>query len=347
MVRNTQIECNILKCLTFITGGCKHSVAALSFLLLDSENPSPTSSSCYWRPPPLNAVRTKGITMPLAEIKSGGIKRTFDHSSPNTSIFERWKQRAVEENLDCQILPYLKPQTSVDTICMDLLIVKFKEEYQRNRSLSNFIRFMKNYLTDDVCKEVEVSTRSQSSSKFWHALRFGQITASNLYEISKCKTADGSLVQRLLGGKTFQQTPAMRRGNELEPQIMDVLKKKFPDIQKVGLHLSPEYPLYGASPDAQSSDFVFEMKSPISNETKLSYVKNGEVQQKVKAQISLQMLLTKKKIGYLVVADPEFESNKKIELFQVNFDRKFCCSLMASANKFYNENVFPKMIERI
>lgn len=319
-------------------------MAALFWLLKENEDPSPTSVANYWKPPPLNDVRTKGITLEVSEMKSGG-QKPAPNVLVNPAIFQKWKERAIREDLNCQIMPYVKPACITDNANLDLIVVRFKETTGR-RTFQNFTRFCKQSITPEICDDAEKLTRDQGSSKLWHSLRFGRVTASIFYEFSRCKTPDGSLVQKIFGGKQFNATRAMKRGSELEIYIIELLKSKFPTIRRSGLYLSPDYPLYGASPDAEASDCIIEIKCPISHETKISYLKDGTVQDKVMAQIQLQMLLTKKEKGYLVVADPQFEINKEFELAEVMFDRKLCHKLIAMCNLFYKDNIFLKLMQR-
>lgn len=110
-------------------------------------------------------------------------------------------------------------------------------------------------MTDQICKSIEISTRGQDSSLWFH-LKFGRITASKLFDLSKCKTPDGSLVNSVLGFKT-KSTEAMARGLRLEERVVAVLKKFYPNVKRCGLFLNPDYPAFGASPDAINETTVF------------------------------------------------------------------------------------------
>ncbi|GBP35671.1 hypothetical protein EVAR_74996_1 [Eumeta japonica] len=80
-----------------------------------------------------------------------------------------------------------------------------------------------------LIEKVKEETIEQSKSNLWFELRYGRITASKAYEVSRCKTADGTLVSLILGGK-IPETKHMKRGRVLEDQVRrtveDMLKKK-------------------------------------------------------------------------------------------------------------------------
>lgn len=59
-------------------------------------------------------------------------------------------------------------------------------------------------MDDYLIQEVEKETREQSASKLWQEMRYARITASKVYEVVKCKTLSGSLVETILGAKIFQ-----------------------------------------------------------------------------------------------------------------------------------------------
>ncbi|GBP19934.1 hypothetical protein EVAR_11324_1 [Eumeta japonica] len=79
-----------------------------------------------------------------------------------------------------------------------------------------------------LIEKVKEETIEQSKSNLWFELRYGRITASKAYEVSRCKTADGTLVSLILGGK-IPETKHMKRGRVLEDQVRrtveDMLKK--------------------------------------------------------------------------------------------------------------------------
>lgn len=57
----------------------------------------------------------------------------------------------------------------------------------------SFIGFCKNEITLEDIITVRNDTVLQSKSSNWYKIRYGRITASRLYEASRCKTPDGSL----------------------------------------------------------------------------------------------------------------------------------------------------------
>ncbi|KAG7304952.1 hypothetical protein JYU34_010368 [Plutella xylostella] len=100
----------------------------------------------------------------------------------------------------------------------------------------------------------------------------------------------------------------------------------------------------GASPDGVTKDCVIEIKCPISAKTFQAYVKNNEICNKYKAQINLQMKATGLLKGIFCIADPLFETTKKVHLFHVDFDEAFLTDIIGKAETFWQSFIYPKIM---
>lgn len=174
--------------------------------------------------------------------------------------------------------------------------------------------------------------------------RYARITGSTLYDASRCQTLDGSLVNMLFGAKLRRPTPAMERGTALESQVFKRVQAltRIP-FQHCGLFLSPSFPLFGASPDGISKDHVMEIKCPVSEKSRISYINaKGEITNKYRAQMQLEMLLSKRDSALFCVAHHNFESNKIVTIMEEKFDKLFVDQLIAEASAFWEKAVWPK-----
>lgn len=64
-------------------------------------------------------------------------------------------------------------------------------------------------LKRDLINKIENQTREQYKSKLQYELRYGKITASKAYEVSRCQTDDGTLIITIMSGK-IPDIPAMK-----------------------------------------------------------------------------------------------------------------------------------------
>lgn len=116
-------------------------------------------------------------------------------------------------------------------------------------------------------------------------------------------------------------------------------------ILKCGLFLHRLFPIFGASPDGISKDYVIELKCPFKDKTVTTYIKNGQVTKRYLAQMQLQMLFAKKRKGLFCVAAPDFESSEKVDIIEVEFDPDFCDDLIEKALCFWRSDIFPLIVK--
>ncbi|KAF9799883.1 hypothetical protein SFRURICE_017118 [Spodoptera frugiperda] len=159
-----KVHANYMDCQDCVAsqGGCKHAIAFLMWVHRRSENHHALLWSAIGRNP--NCLK---------------LKRQ-----------EREKLRTV------QLLKYQPTYSESETwaISMHQLTYKFKE-----RCVEDFLKKIE--ITASLIKKVEEETREQSNSALWFELRYGRITASRAFEVSRCKTSDGTLISLILGGK--------------------------------------------------------------------------------------------------------------------------------------------------
>ncbi|KAL0803217.1 hypothetical protein ABMA28_017318 [Loxostege sticticalis] len=175
--------------------------------------------------------------------------------------------------------------------------------------------------------------KTQVDSVLWHYLRQGRVTASNIYNSTRCTTANGVLVKSIMGGYKVPESRAIQRGKRLEKLIKDC-----------GFMLVSG--IIGASPDGITDTYVVEIKCPCKESTLKKYINNNyEIMDKYKAQIMLQMHATKKQKGLFCIADPKFEQNKKVYKIWVQYDEKYTLKLIEEAEKFWKQFIFNNIIE--
>ncbi|XP_056441492.1 uncharacterized protein LOC130378926 isoform X1 [Gadus chalcogrammus] len=146
-------------------------------------------------------------------------------------------------------------------------------------------------VTHEMAAEREEQTREQSECPLWQALRKPRVTASRFYEVSHVKgpSSGQTLAGRILKG--VRQTPAMKRGLDREPQVLEQYSKHCNvNVSRCGFVIHPDAPHLGASPDARVYDpsavpcfGLAEVKCPdISNISEAGHVKIVNGQAKLK-----------------------------------------------------------------
>uniref|UniRef100_A0A8D8X7W9 YqaJ viral recombinase domain-containing protein n=1 Tax=Cacopsylla melanoneura TaxID=428564 RepID=A0A8D8X7W9_9HEMI len=209
-----------------------------------------------------------------------------------------------------------------------------------------FISYCSQEMSSSVCKNIASKTEDQALSPLWREMRYGRITASKLYEASRCSTTEGSLVNAILGASKVKNNVAMERGIRLEKDVLKEVERKLSiKINRSGLILIPENPIFGASPDGISENAVFEVKCPVSEKSFKTYFNDDETMpaDKYLAQIMLQMYMCNKDLGFFCVARPCFEKSKDILILKVVYNEAWLQSVMIKAKEFWISSLFPKL----
>lgn len=110
------------------------------------------------------------------------------------------------ESSDVQLAKYFKPKeqkTVLESSSLHHLMHSFKETTV-DKTPANFFEFCKKHLTGKVTRNVFNRTSQQSLSSLWYEVRYGRITASIFYEVSRCKT-EGQLVEQIMGATTYSK----------------------------------------------------------------------------------------------------------------------------------------------
>jgi len=66
--------------------------------------------------------------------------------------------------------------------------------------------------------------------------------------------------------------------------------------------------------------------------------------EKVKSQIQLQMAFTGREIGFLCVADPDFEKTKNVEIVLVSYDKQYVECLLQKSLQFWIDSIWHVLI---
>lgn len=239
-------------------GGCKHAIALLMWVHRRSEEPSCTSVECYWKKSKLSRVGTTLKYITAQDLSNGSCSLPS-----NNIVLHKFLQEGTKRKLqDCELLKYQPNYICDDAVNMSMhhLVLKHNE-----KSCDSFLK--KVILSEYLIKSIEELTREQHQSRLWYELRYGRITASRAYEVSRCKTTDGTLVSLIMGAK-IPDTPAMKRGRMLEDEVRKTvstkLGRKFKN-RECGLYISKNVPFIAGTLDGICQDGIIEIKCPMTS----------------------------------------------------------------------------------
>lgn len=303
-----------------------------------SSEPASTSTECYWKKPTLSTARTEHIL--AKDIFNKAKKPKLAVKDPNVlaSFYEECKKREITNSL---IIKYSNETRGLSMNIFDLML-NFAEK-DITHDFNNFQTFLGEIVDENIINDINTKTEGQSNSKYWHTIRQGRLTASKLHEAAHCQT-DGSLVEQILGGYKIPETKQIQRGRTLEDSVLqEIVNKLGVNIRKSGFVLING--IVGASPDGVADDFVVEIKCPATQKAVRTYLKDGKIQNKFKAQVQCQMLACGKKKALFCVADPHFEVSKNIEIVWETYDACYINNIITLAERFWETYVFPKILK--
>lgn len=329
------------------SGGCKHVIALLAWLSRRAEEPAPTEVKCHWKKAKLSCIGSSIKFLPVKDIGKPVVPPSVVKSGNFLTELTNYVD-ANKIDVDCNLFKYQQSSDKFEQVCVDQLLSQFLNDIDAEIDVDVFLNFCQSKMISSVCSELEIKTRNQSKCTIWHHAKYARITASRLHEAAHCHTPDGSFVERLLGAK-LKQTEAMKRGTKLENFVCDKVKDllNVDKIDKVGLFLNADFPIFGASPDGiVGTEAVVEIKCPSSEKARQMYITtSGQIACKFNAQMQLQMLLSQRTKGFFCVASPSVKETGHVEIIEVLFDRDFVLDLVSKALLFWKVHVFPKLIE--
>lgn len=217
-----------VKCLdcAATAGGCKHAMAFLMWLHRRAEEPAPTTVACYWKKPILSQI---GSNIKLIKCASIGrrLKNTVaDIPSSNGFLNDVLKMTETQTQYVCPLVLHNSPLSGSKKLSVHHLLQNCIRNGV-NPTADYFIEYCKNSITTENIKNASKLSHTQSEDSLWFELRYGRLTASKLYEAAKCKKTNGSLVTQIMGVSKKFDTPAMKRGRNLEKHILNELNKKL------------------------------------------------------------------------------------------------------------------------
>lgn len=303
-------------------------------------SPSPTDVSCYWKKPRLARVNLNTVAT-LKDFKKIANSDPIPGSHKVVDLFI--SKLPPSSTVSCV---QARPNEIFSLLCMHRSALNFATQVDaKNCTSSNFLLYLCSKINADHCMEVCQKTVAQSKSPLWYSMRYGRISGSTLYELSRAVDNE-TVIDKILGASKVPLTNAIKRGRDLESDVFEevgkTLKMKF---NHTGFLVSYEMPHFGVSPDGVGEEYVLEIKCPEKEKNKLYYVKNGQIVPNVRAQIQLSMYLFNRKKGILALADPNFAKNRKIELFYDCLDENFLKEVCTKAENYWSEKIFPLLIK--
>lgn len=332
-------------------GGCKHVIALISWLHRRSTEKSRTSIECYWTKPSLSKIGQKFLRVEdIFPSKKCEIPLTSRLSLVDSILLD-FHAEGLESCAGSFVHAAEQKSTTIFHLLMDY------KKTPLPHSGKSFLEFCNDSISPIDCRTIAQKTSGQAKSKCWFNHRFSRITGSKIFEISRCTTDAGSLVNTILGASKVFETTAMKRGKILEPEVIKEVQKKLKNergltskIEFTGIVVKPSHVIFGASPDGLLPDHIIEIKCPSENQYDKYFTSDKSAPApKFMAQVQLEMFCCDKKKGLFCVADPKFEKKRdnRVVILNVDFDEDLLKNLINSSQEFWLQSVYPKLYDSV
>ena len=224
-----------------------------------SEEPCPTKVKSYWKRPKLTEI---GKSLKCITTKDFSSKREIPEVDPENRFLNKFIERGLQVAAPTQLMKHYT-DNKILNLGIHQLLCSWSDT---NKTADDFLQYVCQIMNTNDCIEAFEKSKAQGKSNVWHELRYGRITASKIYDVSRCKTPAGALVESIIRNKNYD-TPAMQRGRSLEESVIFIMEKTLGlKIQQNGIILSPLY--LGASLDGFTEDRVIEVKCPSSEKNR-------------------------------------------------------------------------------
>lgn len=202
----------------------------------------------------------------------------------------------------------------------------------------------------------EKATIQQNNNRYWHEIRLGRITASQVGRICKLKNGKPEkIVKDIFRYSNVICTEAMQKGLEMEGKVVEIYENQLNAQQKkirtekCGIFISRNYSFIAASPDrivkTPSENYLLEVKC------KFPRCTNAVNLRELMSEMELPIKLTPNNV-YELKRDHFFYYQIQTQMFCTEFKK---CDLVLYFNgdiaictvhfdaKFFYQEVLPKL----
>ncbi|XP_057317954.1 uncharacterized protein LOC130662971 [Microplitis mediator] len=352
--KNLTINKAACKCVATDKNLCNHVPFLLKWLVAKSENNNrPISShSTSKKIPVFDDTRcSQNLAYYLDNLD-------LNENAPVTKTIykpERFDRESAEIDFYNEILDDTDPHFMTEISSCSLFSMKFRydTEYYEIITPDGFIRDARASIKEETCLEIEKYTTFKRYNRVWRELMFGRLTQVDLrnlvenpaYFRTKPRILD--ILNLKIDHHCTEKHTRINQSKKFKCQVLDAISGRIDKpIDKAGLVLNKNYPVFFATPDGIGDNFVVEIKRPTSHIFIEKYYREDQLTDAAKAEIQLQMLLSGKKTGYFCVVDPYFNTSRNIDIVQVEFDPDFINPIVDKARTYWIENCFPKIIKQ-
>ncbi|XP_023169999.2 uncharacterized protein LOC111598808 [Drosophila hydei] len=334
---------------------CPHVVAFVFWLHNKSTDKKPAAVIEFWgnelealvQPEPTKAMRIKDM-VPSQDLKSESEEDVPCSSEDKDHAF---LESVLEELAICGRDSALYRQCVETTDEFESILIHhilLKAAEYNIYDVQSFIQHLELQAQSGLFESFSEVTKRQYKSKLWIEAQYMRIRCSMIHMIATRKAPEED-------EQIFNMLFCKGRDEDIEDRVQQKQHKRFilkqteklenKEYLECGLLLHENYPYLCGAPDGITDDHIVEIKSPKTEEDFEKYLEAREsIAPKYMAQIQTQMFLANVKKALYCVLSPTFETNGALHYVWVQADPEFVASLLGTADEFWKEVVYPRLI---
>lgn len=197
-----------------------------------------------------------------------------------------------------------------------------------------------------IYERLAMATRNCYKGQIWLEAQFMRLRCSMFNEIvtARNKSETDAILESMFV-KNRKQSPEEKKIKFHKHFILRQTEKLEGKVYKeCGIIINHHFPYICAMPDGITDDHIVEIKVPTSDEQFETYLEGYEsIAPKYMAQIQVQMFIANVSKALYCVLSPTFETSGALHYVWVQADMVYVANLIACAEEFWKQNVFPFM----
>lgn len=228
---------------------------------------------------------------------------------------------------------------------MKNIILQYNINNGDRLNAETFLKYAADILKHEFCEMLAEETFYQGFNRVWLVCRYGRLTIHDFYAAATDNLSKETFEYKCLinyGTISFPESHVFDVEKKEREQLIKIIRTRTGDrtIDKSGIVLSTEYPFLMAAPDAICETAIVHIRHGHA-ETFDSYQKVGDVSQKDRVNLQMEMLVCKKALGYYCLVHPNFEMTHEVKILEEDADVDFIEPLVATALYFWTKEIFP------
>lgn len=210
-----------------------------------------------------------------------------------------------------------------------------------------FILKMEEIGKSDIYERLAEATKKCYKAPIWLEIQFMRIRCSMFHRIAtrRDESDTEAILDSMFGNNRKHSSDEKHKIKFHKHFILrqtEMLEGKT--YKECGILIHESFPYICAMPDGITDDHIVEIKVPTNDEEFEAYLECQEsISPKYMAQIQIQMFVANVSKALYCVLSPAFETSGALHYVWVQADMEFVANLIATAEEFWKEVVYPYM----